>query len=120
MLNRADYTKERLKYRWWRFGGEEVPRRDVVLIWILIFVAIAFGGFYLTVCLINRWQPVPVESWLRGFRVLFICMFWISSILVAWITIGGLRDLYRLFNGLRKKPFDVMDDGTVRKHVNSK
>ena len=39
-----------------------------------------------------------------------------SFIVMVWLSVGGLRDLFYLYRDLRQARRDFTDDGTVRDH----
>ena len=39
-----------------------------------------------------------------------------SDVVMVWLSIGGIRDLFRLYRGLQTVQRDLTDDGTVRDH----
>ena len=45
-------------------------------------------------------------------------MFFIATsfVVMVWLSIGGIRDLFRLYRGLQTVQRDLTDDGTVRDH----
>jgi MFS family permease len=83
----------------------------------LIFTIIGFFALLLSgygaVCLYNVINEVPTESWLSFWHVCFYVMFVLGTIFLVWITLGGIRDLVRLFRSLKTESVDIHDDGTV-------
>jgi SSS family solute:Na+ symporter len=59
---------------------------------------------------------VPVKLWAK-FWYFFVWMILVLSIVTAiWFTIGGIRDLKRMFHRLQTKVRDELDDGSVKDH----
>lgn len=87
-------------------------RRLILL--IIGFFAILIVS-YLAVCIYNLVIDVPTESWLDFWHVYFKVMFVLGTIFLAWITIGGIRDLVRLLHSLKSETVDLQDDGTVHR-----
>ena len=75
---------------------------------------------FLTVVVWNAISPWPKSYW--------NCYMFITTVPVAgvvavvssvWFTIGGVRDLKRLFAELRDRQDNALDDGTVTGHVSA-
>ena len=66
-------------------------------------VAIYFWGGQVTVVITNFIQSVFV-------------IFMLGAGFLVWITIGGFKDLVRLFRSLRTEEISEHDDGSVEGH----
>lgn len=76
-------------------------------------------GVFLVGCLWNLVQPWPIRWWVRYWHITGILMpLAIGLVTTIWFTLGGLRDLYRLFQRLQTVKRNALDDGTVIDHHN--
>jgi solute:Na+ symporter, SSS family len=73
--------------------------------WFTIFVV---GTIY------NLTHDVADASWSRFWRWFMGVQFTMAGVVLVWFTIGGLRDLRRMFARLRETELDPDDDGIVR------
>ena len=112
ILNRS---KDRPKRKWLRWP-DEIPRSDRILIPALVGCVVVFLCVFLGVCIYNMNNDVPTESWLDFWHVYLYAMFSIGTVFLLWITIGGIRDLVRLFRILKTQAVDEKDDGSVTQH----
>ena len=103
---------------WKRFLGitPEYTRGDRILAWSTFFYGIvySFGLMFVGVVLWNGLSPWP-ESWWGNY-------FWIRQVLVqiaigcvttVWFTIGGVTGLWKMFQDLKKRVADPLDNGQV-------
>ena len=62
----------------------------------------------------NAISPWPKEWWSTYFLIVSLLVpGLVAAISTVWFTIGGLRDLRRLFVDLKHRKVDVLDDGRV-------
>lgn len=54
------------------------------------------------------------EGWCRYHRYMMTFNIATSFIIAVWLTVGGMRDIIRLFRDLKGAKRDFSDDGTVR------
>ena len=54
------------------------------------------------------------ETWVRFWHVYTWLIFSVGCVIVVWFTIGGFRDLARMYAHLRRYAADERDDGSVR------
>ena len=106
LLHRAPGTKRRP----WRLGPE-VPSGDRVLIPAIYVLVGLFLLLHLAVGAYNWRYDVPVDSWISFWPIYLYVMFGLGALFLVWITIGGFRDLFRLFGSLRDELVDESDDG---------
>ena len=113
----------RVVTRGWRALGitEEFGRRDKFLyvmtwgwnlLWMLVF---AVGTiFFLTRRLkAGGWSGYD-DQWLRFWHLRFWVELTVSSLVMVWFTIGGVRDVRRMLRDLKARRRDDGDDGYVR------
>ena len=100
---------------------EHFSRSDRRIAWLLFaWTALTFITF-VVVALLNIFGPRWSErAWWTHFTILNIYLpLVIGAITTVWFTLGGLRDLRRLFDKLRNQPRDVDDSGFVEAPVES-
>lgn len=109
--------------RGWRALGitEEFGRRDKFLyvmtwgwnlLWMLVF---AVGTvFFLTRRLTAGGWSGYDDQWLRFWHLRFWVELTVSSLVMVWFTIGGVRDVRRMLRDLKARRRDDGDDGYVR------
>jgi SSS family solute:Na+ symporter len=117
MLNRKQTEAESARgghgeRRWWRFSPE-VPRSDRVLIPVIAGAIVVFLVFFVAAWGYNLMHEVPVSSWVRFWHGYLHVMFTFGTVFLVWITVGGARDLFRLWSRLKTGVVDERDDGTV-------
>ncbi len=67
----------------------------------------------------NLVAPWPLHWWSNYWHVTAILLpLSLGFITTLWISFGGLSDLKRFFEALRKKPANLLDDGMVVNHHN--
>jgi len=101
----------------------QYTKGDKILAWSVFIYS--FGWTFL-ICLAGVWMwnviaPWPKEWWGMYF---FITQIVVGAALVGvtttvWFTIGGTRDLIRMFRDLAKREADMLDDGRVIGHVSA-
>jgi SSS family solute:Na+ symporter len=74
-------------------------------IWFLIFVG---GTIY------NLTHDVADATWVHFWRIYFYIQVVFSVFVIAWFSIGGVRDIGAMLRRLRVMQRDETDDGTVR------
>jgi solute:Na+ symporter, SSS family len=96
---------------------------DKILAWAVF--AYSFGWLFLTafvgVWVWNAIAPWPMEWWGDFYFITEIVVggFLISAISTVWLTIGGTRDLIRMFKDLGAKERNMLDDGRVIDNVSA-
>jgi SSS family solute:Na+ symporter len=112
MLNRKQTAHTR---RWWQWASE-VPKGDRILISIIVGGITVFLAVYISVCVYNLCYSTPTSTWVSFWHIYLYTMFALGSAFLVWITIGGIRDLFRLFNNLKTEEVNEHDDGSVEGH----
>jgi SSS family solute:Na+ symporter len=95
------------------FTAQHISKNDKFLLGMIILFLIIFLSIFVLVCVYNVYYEVPVSSWLNFWHIYIYAMFAIGSVFLTIITIGGIRDLIRLFISLKTKIVDYTDDGSV-------
>lgn len=102
--------------RWMRALGftREYSRVDTWITWVtvswpLLWTAVLVGG--------TAWAltaGIETRSWIAFWHAYVWLIFGVGCVIVAWFSIGGFRDLMRMYAHLRRYAADERDDGTVR------
>jgi SSS family solute:Na+ symporter len=93
--------------------GKELPGGDRILIGAIVGGIGVLLTVYLGVCVYNLTHDVPTSSWLDFWHIYIYVMFALGSAFLIWISVGGMRDLFRLFRRLETEAVDDRDDGRV-------
>ena len=83
----------------------------VTLAWPLAFTAIFIAGTGYAVWRARSGDPVSDaawSSWWHGWTWLILCT---SVVIVCWFSVGGIRDLIRMYRLLERRRADWSDDG---------
>jgi SSS family solute:Na+ symporter len=94
------------------FTGE-FSGSDKWITWITISWPLVWTVIFVIVTLYNLGTDVPHESWLNFWRYWTWFVFVTGAIVLVWFTIGGLRDLRRMFARMRDLSDDAHDDGQL-------
>jgi Na+/proline symporter len=94
---------------------------DKILAWSVFIWSFGWGfGSFITLIIWNKISPWPNAWWANWF---FFCNIILAGVIgivsTIWFTIGGTRDLYRLFKRLGEREVNVLDDGRVIGHVSA-
>ena len=107
------------KWNWQTALGitEEFSRGDKIIYGITIGKAILFFGLWIGMTIAVYTVGVSKEGW-ATYHYYVNAMFFIATsfIVMVWLSIGGIRDLFRLYRDLQTVQRDLADDGTVRDH----
>ena len=89
----------------------------VTLAWPVFFTLVFAAGlihYYLPGS-----SPFTDEQWSQGWRIWLYLALGVATLVTGWFTIGGCRDLVRMFRRLRSVRSDSSDDGFVVDGVNA-
>ena len=101
----------------------QYTRGDKILAWSVFIYA--FGWVFLTtfvgVWIWNAISPWPKEWWGNYYFVTKVVIggVLIGAVSTVWFTIGGTRDLLRMFKALAVRETNILDDGRVIGHVSA-
>ncbi|MEN8254459.1 MAG: hypothetical protein ABFR33_03210 [Verrucomicrobiota bacterium] len=101
---------------------KEFTKGDRILSYSVFGYTMLLLGIWLVVVLINavpawRWSG---KGWSRYWWIMGILQPLVVAVITSvWFTIGGSRDLRRLFRDLEALPRSELDDGRVVGHVNA-
>ena len=113
--------------RWWeRLGfGREMTRWDrivtaVTISWPILFTLVFIAGMlrHLLAKPLGL-APVTDEAWLEAWGWWLWCAIGTAMVVTVWFTIGGLRDLVRMFRLMGRVQANDLDDGRVIDHRNA-
>jgi len=100
---------------------KEFTRFDKFVYWLTFYKSMIFFAAFLAmtaVALIMKLLDDPLTA--RGWGLYFRYSIWVtistSFIIAIWLSVGGLRDVFRLFRALRRAKRDYTDDGLVTDH----
>ena len=131
LLHRGEYVVEsdheatggvavaKQKWNWQTALGitDEFSRGDKIIYGITVGKAILFFGLWVGMTIAVYTVGVSKEGW-ATYHYYVNAMFFIATsfIVMVWLSIGGVRDLFRLYRDLQTAQRDLTDDGTVRDH----
>lgn len=98
----------------------QFSRGDRFLCYFVFGWSMFFFGVWFVATVWNLAAPWPnawwaTYFWFTGIGVTLL----MSAITSVWFTIGGLRDLTRMFRGLQTLRHNELDDGRVVGHINA-
>ncbi len=101
--------------------NSQYTRGDRILARAVFCYAFFWGfGSFLTVVIWNTISPWPKEWWGTWHFITTICVTGIVAVIsMVWFTIGGTRDLLRMFSALKTRDANILDDGRVIDNVSA-
>ncbi len=81
----------------------------VTVSWPLLWTIVLIGGTALGLS-----TSIATAAWARFWHVYTWLIFGVGCVIVVWFTVGGFRDLARMYAHLRRYAADERDDGSVR------
>ena len=100
----------------------QYTKGDKILAWSVFLYSFGWGFCFCfaAIAIWNVFSPWSNHGWSIWFFIQnFIISGLIGVISTIWFTIGGARDLRRLFKALAKKEENILDDGRVIGHVSA-
>jgi SSS family solute:Na+ symporter len=95
--------------------GKLFTRGDkVIYIATYVWTFLWFAAFVIGTVLVLT-SSISDLGWMRFWYLYLIIGVVISSVVVVWFTVGGLRDMRRMFAALHDRIRDHSDDGTVQR-----
>ncbi len=85
----------------------------VTVLWPAVFTVIFVVGTVVALGASAAGAPIAEESWLVFWRWWTWLVLATGVVIVAWFTVGGIRDLRRMYAHLERYAADARDDGTV-------
>ena len=101
---------------WMRTIGfsREYSRADTWITSITVLWPLAFTVVFIVGTAYAMTFGIAQESWLAFWQFWVWLIFATGCVIVVWFTIGGFRDLRRMYAHLERYHADAGDDGTVR------
>ena len=93
--------------------NEGLTLHDKVIYGVAIGYHSIMFGIFLFMTLFAIFVNLPDKSWANFFRYFLATQLLTSFIVAVWLTLGGFRDLKKMFVKLRTKERNDWDDGTV-------
>ena len=130
MLHRGEYVVATdhaategvdVKHRWsWKTAlgiTEDFSRGDKFIYGFTIVKSLGFFTLWVIMTLVAVTVGISTDGW-ATYHYYVNAMFFIglTFVVMIWLSIGGLRDVFRLYKDLREAKRDFSDDGTVRDH----
>ena len=130
MLHRTGYEVEsdraatggvavREKWNWRTALGitAEFTRGDKIIYGVTIVKSIGFFALWIVMTILASTVGIGASGW-ATYHYYVNAMFFIATsfVVMVWLSIGGIRDVVRLYADLRAARRDHLDDGTVRDH----
>jgi SSS family solute:Na+ symporter len=101
--------------------SREYSRADTWITSITVLWPLAFTGLFLMGTLYAYFFGIPETVWVAFWQYWTWLIFLAGCVIVVWFTIGGIRDLRRMYAHLERYHADATDDGSVqREHVSEK
>jgi len=99
----------------------QYTRGDKIVAWSVFIWSVGWlSGSALVVFIWNAIHPWPAEWWATWFLIQNIVVAGIVGVVTTvWFTLGGVWDLRRLFQRLKEKETNLLDDGRVIGHVSA-
>ncbi|MDD5705348.1 MAG: hypothetical protein PHR35_05445 [Kiritimatiellae bacterium] len=133
MLHRGIYHREGIKVEYPRFSfrtmiprligiDNQYSRGDRFLAWSVFIWSFCWGFLccFVGVAIWNTISPWGNVGWTRWFFFNnFLLAGAVGAVSTVWFSIGGTRDLWRLFRDLKQKQINDLDDGRVVGHVSA-
>ena len=93
----------------------EYSRGDRILAWsVILWTLYNFAVFMLPLVWNSCFGVWSSETWFAWWKYYNVPLGFLVAIVTSiWFTIGGSRDLVRLFRNLKNRPEDASDDGRV-------
>ncbi len=113
--------------RWYeRLGfGREMTRWDrivtaVTIAWPIFFTLVFAAGLaWYLVAPVMQWPQISDEAWVEAWGWWLWFAIATAMVVTVWFTIGGFRDLVRMFRLMGQVQANDRDDGRVIGHVNA-
>ena len=102
---------------WMRKIGfsREYSRTDTWITTVTVLWPLAFTVLFVVVTLWAASFGISSEWWMEFWKYWTWLVFGAGCVIVVWFTIGGFRDLRRMYAHLERYSADARDDGTVGK-----
>lgn len=95
------------------YSGSDRVIAFVTLGWPLAFTVVFISGTAYALWRAGQGDPISDKAWSgwwHGWTWLILCT---SVVIVCWFSVGGVRDLIRMYRLLESRTADMSDDGRV-------
>ena len=130
MLHRGDYVVasdhtgtggQVVRETWnWRSAlgiTEDFTRSDKLIYGFTVVKSLALFALWIVMTVVALTVGVSLEGWATyHYWVNTVFFIVLTTGVMIWLSIGGLRDIFALFRDLKTAKRDHSDDGTVRDH----
>ena len=101
---------------WMRKLGftREYSKVDTWITWVTVSWPLLWTGILIVGSAVAWAGGISAELWVSFWHVYVWLIFGVGCVIVVWFTIGGFRDLARMYAHLRRYEADARDDGSVR------
>jgi Na+/proline symporter len=94
--------------------SREYSRADTWVTSITVLWPLAFTGLFVVGTIYAYFFGIPETVWVDFWQFWTWLIFATGCIIVVWFTIGGFRDLRRMYAHLERYHADARDDGSVK------
>jgi SSS family solute:Na+ symporter len=103
---------------WMRKLGftREYSKVDTWITWITVSWPLFWTAVLVVGSLISLSGGISKTTWISFWHFYTWAIFGVGCVIVVWFTIGGFRDLGRMYAHLRRYAADERDDGSVREN----
>jgi SSS family solute:Na+ symporter len=101
---------------WWRIAGvdEEFTKREKWFASITIGFSLAWLSLFILGTVASMFYDIPETTWSAFWQGwLWFSAILIGAVVAVWLTLGGIRDISRLFKTLKEVKVDESDDGYI-------
>ncbi|HBG25892.1 MAG: hypothetical protein A2Y10_17800 [Planctomycetes bacterium GWF2_41_51] len=117
--SKADNKKEKPAMGLKIFGiTDEFTKKDK----LIYLITICWSIGWMAVFIIGTIYAISGNTTTRGWAKFWQVQFWIFVIasvpIIIWLTIGGVKNMFEMFNDLKASKRNELDDGRVKDHHN--
>ena len=94
--------------------SREFSRTDTWITSITVLWPLAFTVLFLVGTIYAYFFGIPETIWVAFWQYWTWLVFATGCVIVVWLTIGGIRDLHRMYAHLERYHADASDDGSVK------
>ena len=103
-----------MKRGWAIFGmGEEFSRGDRVVFVFSYSYALVASAVFLVGTIYMLTVGISDQAWASYWRIFCLVMLTLTTLVTAWVAVGGFKNLKELKESLETLVRDEADDGTV-------
>jgi Na+/proline symporter len=95
--------------------SREYSRTDTWITTVTVLWPLAFTALFVAGTIYAYFVGIPESIWSAFWQYWTWLIFATGCVIVVWFTIGGFRDLRRMYAHLEKYHADTRDDGSVER-----